>query len=155
MQLKNRHNQTKKRYVPGLSAIIKLCECNYELIIQLLPRLTTECQFAFTLSPANGIEVRVECVVMERSPYTLLIKFEQKPAIPGWVESMTWTVRLYCDARMAEVVSFQEHRYLRPRYDYPNRNMYQADEKAQNNLFLGEWLGYVFQNRQSWHEGLN
>jgi uncharacterized protein YqiB (DUF1249 family) len=29
---------------------------------------------------------------------------------------------------------------LRPRYEYPNRAMYQADEKLQINQFLGELL---------------
>lgn len=52
------------------------------------------------------------------------------------------TVRLYHDARMAEVIGWQRHRYLKARYEYPNRQMYQSDEKAQFNQFLGEWLSH-------------
>jgi len=52
------------------------------------------------------------------------------------------TVRLYHDARMAEVIGWQRHRYLKARYEYPNRHMYHSDEKAQFNLFLSEWLNH-------------
>jgi uncharacterized protein YqiB (DUF1249 family) len=41
---------------------------------------------------------------------------------------------------MAEVVSWNGHWNTRSRYPYPNRKMYQRDEKFQLNRFLGEWL---------------
>ena len=31
---------------------------------------------------------------------------------------------------------------MKVRYEYPNRHMYQSDEKAQFNVFLGEWLSH-------------
>jgi len=51
-------------------------------------------------------------------------------------------VRVYHDARMAEVVSAGASRHLLGRYPYPNQAMYQPDEKSQLNLFLGEWLSH-------------
>lgn len=50
------------------------------------------------------------------------------------------TIRLYHDARMAEVLSSQDVRQIKPRYDYPNTKMHQQDEKQQINQFLNEWL---------------
>jgi hypothetical protein len=50
------------------------------------------------------------------------------------------SIRLYHDARAAEVISSQGIRQVKPRYDYPNTNMHQEDEKQQINQFLNEWL---------------
>ena len=49
-------------------------------------------------------------------------------------------VRLYHDARMAEVISNQDVQQIKPRYDYPNEKMHLPDEKQQVNYFLKEWL---------------
>lgn len=50
------------------------------------------------------------------------------------------SIRLYHDARMAEVISSQDIHQVKPRYDYPNKHMHQQDEKQQINQFLNEWL---------------
>jgi len=50
------------------------------------------------------------------------------------------SIRLYHDAQMAEVISSQNIRQVKPRYDYPNKDMHQQDEKQQINQFLNEWL---------------
>jgi uncharacterized protein len=49
-------------------------------------------------------------------------------------------VRLYHDASLAEVVKCQRYQSFSPRYEYPNVDMHQIDEKAQMNRFLGELL---------------
>jgi len=35
---------------------------------------------------------------------------------------------------------------MAPRYTYPNDNMYQEDEKLQQNRFLSDWLEHCLQN---------
>jgi uncharacterized protein YqiB (DUF1249 family) len=55
------------------------------------------------------------------------------------------SIRLYHDARMAEVISTQDIRQVKPRYDYPNSQMHQQDEKQQTNQFLNEWLHLCLQ----------
>jgi hypothetical protein len=50
------------------------------------------------------------------------------------------SIRLYHDARLAEVLTTQDIRQVKPRYDYPNIQMHQQDEKQQTNQFLNEWL---------------
>ena len=49
-------------------------------------------------------------------------------------------IRVYHDAKTAEVTSYQNHRYFKAVYPVPNQFMYQTDEKEQLNLFLAEWL---------------
>jgi uncharacterized protein YqiB (DUF1249 family) len=51
-------------------------------------------------------------------------------------------VRLYHDAKMAEVISAQNIGSLKPSYQYPNTKMYQKNEKEMVNLFLAEWLQF-------------
>ena len=80
--------------------------------------------------------------VVERSPYTTLIRLSQHPDAP-WNHKARMTVRLYHDARSAEVVEYQVRKhFLRAVYDYPNADMRQPDEKAQINRFLGEYLAH-------------
>lgn len=52
------------------------------------------------------------------------------------------SVRLYHDARVAEVCSTQQIYRFKGRYDYPNKKLHQRDEKHQINQFLAEWLRY-------------
>ena len=54
----------------------------------------------------------------------------------------TVEVRLYHDAAVAEVIACQGHRRIQAYNEYPNRQMYQCDEKAQLNKFLGELLEF-------------
>ena len=55
-------------------------------------------------------------------------------------------VRLYHDARTAEVIEIQKQRRFDPVYKYPNRKMRARDEKVQINKYLGEFLGNCLTN---------
>jgi len=54
-------------------------------------------------------------------------------------------MRLYHDARVAEVISSQDIHHVKPRNDYPNVLMHLPDEKQQINQFLKEWLQLCFE----------
>lgn len=58
----------------------------------------------------------------------------------AYYNSPEMIIRVYHDAKTAEVTSYQNHRYFKAIYPVPNRFMYQCDEKEQLNLFLAEWL---------------
>jgi uncharacterized protein YqiB (DUF1249 family) len=58
-------------------------------------------------------------------------------------------VRLYHDARLAEVISSQGIARLKPRYDYPNEAMHHPDEKWQVNSFLHDWLKMALAHGQA------
>lgn len=122
-----------------LPAHMAECDANYLRLSKLFPEMRTLDRAAMGLE-LNGIRLEIRMEVIERSPYTTLVRLSQHPQVP-WSHRATMTVRLYHDARSAEVVEYQGRRhFLRAAYDYPNVDMRQPDEKAQINRFLGEYL---------------
>jgi uncharacterized protein YqiB (DUF1249 family) len=57
-------------------------------------------------------------------------------------------VRLYHDAKVAEVLSCQRISKLEPSYEYPNLKMHQRNEKQMVNIFLAEWLQFCLQQKK-------
>ncbi|MEZ5511698.1 MAG: DUF1249 domain-containing protein [Gammaproteobacteria bacterium] len=124
------------------------CEINYHRLIRLLPALDDEEEWLFGVEAATDQLRQVSISVVERSKYTTTVAVAQESLLNDWVPKPTLTVRLYHDAQMAEVLAFQRNRHLSGTYDYPNDNMYQRDEKAQQNAFLGEWLEFCLRTGQ-------
>ena len=79
--------------------------------------------------------------VIEACPYTTVLQVRQELGLP-WLPAPKLEVRVYHDARMAEVVGAEQARRLLAIYPYPNQAMHQPDEKNQLNQFLGEWLSH-------------
>ena len=128
-----------KRYNMDLPAHMAECDSNYLRLSKLFPRLK-EVDLATIGVELKGSRFEVRLEVVERSPYTTLVRLTQWPEIP-WSHKATLTIRLYHDARSAEVVEYQGKRhFLKAVYDYPNVDMRHPDEKAQINRFLGEYL---------------
>ena len=126
------------------------CEANYARIMQLLPDMERVDQRHFGIELAGAQPLQFRIVVKERCKYTTMIDISQLPS--GADRSQPWlqdcdatpcfSLRVYHDARMAEVIAYNRHQRLHPSYDYPNDKMYHRDEKAQLNTFLGEWLSH-------------
>jgi len=139
---------------------MSLCANNYFLLLKVQADQTQlDEQRHFFINDYLAYKITVN----EITRYTSLITFEQKAfeqktfeqqafkaedrqqtslehnALPS-VFHPRMTIRLYHDARMAEVISSQDVRQVKPRYDYPNVQMHQQDEKQQINQFLNEWL---------------
>ena len=114
------------------------CDANYLRLMKLFPSLREDDVSDFGVCIGDmQYEVRIE--VQERGPYTTLVRLSQLPEAP-WSTRPALTVRIYHDARSAEVVEYQRGGHFRAVYDYPNTDMRQPDEKAQVNRFLGEFL---------------
>ena len=95
-------------------------------------------RFSIELGESN---VRVIIDVIERSRYTTLLRFTQEAAgIAQQFAPPTMSVRLYHDARSAEVVEVRNENRFKEVYEYPNPKMRARDEKFQVNRFLGEYL---------------
>ena len=130
-----------QKYNMDLPAHMAECDANYLRLNKLFPDMAETDRAAITLE-LNGQRLWVCMEVLERSPYTTLIRLSQHPDAP-WNHRARMTVRLYHDARSAEVVEYQgKKHFLRAVYDYPNKDMRQPDEKAQINRFLGEYLAH-------------
>ncbi len=114
------------------------CDANYLRLKKLFPSLRDVETNSFGVD-INGNVLEIKLEVVERSPYTSLVRLTQLPVAP-WTRKPSITIRMYHDARCAEVVEYQGKRHFRAVYDYPNEDMRQPDEKAQINRFLGEYL---------------
>lgn len=129
----------KESYRVNLPLQMAECEANYLRLMKLLAGANAD-KYAFMVSRGNSAW-RHQLQVVERSRYTTtLLLTQESPYASTWLKMPRLTVRVYHDARLAEVLAWEGHKRLRPRYEYPNSLMYQADEKLQLNLFLGEWL---------------
>jgi len=164
---KQRFVSNRARHTPDLSGFIVRCEANYRLLIKLMPDIQVEDDLVFGLAPLQQTFGYIDIAVTERCKYTTTVTITQTNAVQpallveedngetadvekcskesnpaSWLQAPTMSVRLYHDARMAEVLSYQKQGRFKPSYEYPNQKMFQRDEKAQLNHFLGEWLNY-------------
>ncbi|MBI3771330.1 MAG: DUF1249 domain-containing protein [Gammaproteobacteria bacterium] len=120
---------------------MSIYERNFRRLVTLLPEL----RVAVSSVPASNVGVlRVE--VVERHKYTTLVSLAQP--LPLFLPPLTMTVCIYHDAKVAEVIDYQESGRLRARYDYPNPDMFQVREKRRVNEFLGEWLDFCLLPRR-------
>jgi uncharacterized protein YqiB (DUF1249 family) len=139
-------NATKQNYQPNLVSLMTLCANNYMLLLKVLASKTALRESRhFFISDFLSYNITIK----EVTRYTSVVSFEQEilrtsfKNVPGIVANALhprMTIRLYHDARMAEVLSTQDIRQVKPRYSYPNSQMHQQDEKQQTNQFLNEWL---------------
>jgi uncharacterized protein YqiB (DUF1249 family) len=135
----------KQRYQIDLAADMAECEANYARLARLLP----DCELHSRTFGLGHAEMSI--AVVERCPYTTTLEITQRPQLATAQTLIAkvaacLTVRVYHDARLAEVVEFASRRRVQPRYDYPNPGMHQPDEKSQWNRFLGEWLSHCLQH---------
>ena len=112
-------------------------------MLQLYPDYETANQREFRLP--TGERIRID--VVERCRYTTVLHVCQQGG-EGWLVAPRFDLRMYHDARMVEVISFQSRR-VEARYEYPNNAMYAPDEKAQQNVFLAEWLEHCLEQGQA------
>ncbi|MDE0224012.1 MAG: DUF1249 domain-containing protein [Gammaproteobacteria bacterium] len=146
----------RKRYSIDLNAHMAVCEANYARLMRLMHMLDDRDRSAFAMT-LGEIEPHVTLRVVARYKYTTEVELTQHHAREGVSEEdvseenvseevletapeTTLSVRMYHDAKCAEVIAFQDQRAFRAVYGYPNRQMRHPDEKVQVNRFLGEFL---------------
>lgn len=141
-QLKSPPLADKKPPAVDLPGHLSLCEMNYYRLFRLLPGLRKGREsWAFHAGSATEVErdLHIQVSVTDEAPYTTTLDISQSRADKPEPKIV---VRLYHDAEMAEIVSWDNHRNWFHYYSYPNPKMYQPDEKLALNRFLGEWLTY-------------
>jgi len=142
-----------------------LCEMNFFRMEKLMPAYKNGISSWSYLVGGNGEGdthiVQMEIRVVDRAPYTTTVEITQtSPSLKTngpqessdselsrYIASPKLLVRLYNDVKMAEIISWDAHRNWLPKYEYPNANMYNPDEKLELNRFLGDWL--VFCRKQA------
>jgi len=132
------------RYKVNLERYMADCDANYARLLRLAPKLKSALCRKFSL--ADTTSRGVEIAVVEQTPYTTLLQLSQNESkltlTQQWLGQPTLKIRLYHDAKTAEVVNCDQQKVPWSRYDYPNERMHQQDEKAQWNRFLAELLGH-------------
>ena len=132
------------RYRIDLQRLHAECELNHARLWKIFPAMAGDEERLLALPGLGSAGLRrLQLRVTERSPYTTCLDIVASGQGPAWGLDAVFQVRLYADARMAEVTAFQRQRAAASRYAYPNPAMRQPDEKAQWNFLLGEWLVHV------------
>lgn len=146
----------KERYKVDLPLQMAECETNYARLLKLLANKcwvqTDNPQDHYRFMVARGAQQWLHQLrITERSPYTTTMELSRTAinASSSWLAMPKLTLRMYHDAKLAEVLAWEGHKRLRPRYEYPNQSMYQSDEKYQLNCFLGEWLTLCLEHGHS------
>ena len=118
---------------------MKIYEDNFQRLMLLLPELSGEEKHYKPVEQLDGLHVDV----LERHKYTTVIKLAQRLPLSFLSVAMpSMVVRVYHDAEVAEVLSYQRQYRFKPKYEYPNPEMCQIREKQRVNEFLGEWLDH-------------
>ena len=151
-----------KKYHPRISTLMNLCEVNYMLLGRLLASNNDEEKVGDKRCFFISDFLSYQTEILEVTRYTSLVSISQSlpylettsvkssqqtdnrsNIVDGKFSTLLrpkMTIRLYHDARLAEVISNQDIRQVKPRYDYPNSKMHLPDEKQQISQFLKEWL---------------
>ena len=130
-----------RKYHVNLSELMRVYETNYAKMVSLLPRP----EVIGALASYRVCKQQYQIKVLEITVYTTLVELyliDGNPVYP----LPKLTVRLYHDARVAEVCAIQQLAYIKAKYDYPNGKMLQKDEKHQLNQFLSDWLTFCLKN---------
>ncbi|MBF7071882.1 DUF1249 domain-containing protein [Glaciecola sp. MH2013] len=135
----------RKKYVPHLPSILATCEQNYAYALRLLPDCDSE-SLSYQFQINDSLSYRI--TIIESTRYTSTIEMAQfTKNAPAFLQPLM-EVRLYHDAKVAEVLSCQRISRLEPSYEYPNLNMHQRNEKQMVNIFLAEWLQFCLQQHR-------
>jgi uncharacterized protein len=126
----------RQKYVPTLPDFLALCERNYAQLNRYLAEDSTVGQSSIMQVSAQH-QYRIS--ITELARFTTTLQIELLDAKHDYFRP-NFVVRLYHDAQVAEVLACQQVSRFKARYDYPNMDMLQPDEKRQINLLLRDWL---------------
>ncbi len=132
---------TGKPYHVDLAALMRVYETNYAKLNALIPNQPSVGDIRSYQVEAMTYQLEVR----ELTRYTSLIDVSQCDDTPIF-PLPKMTVRLYHDARVAEVCASEQISRVQARYDYPNKKMMQKDEKFQLNQFLSDWLSFCLKH---------
>ena len=120
-----------------VGALLDLCEENYQLLLTLAPRLPALVGRHRARPAQAGPELFLE--VAEQSRYTTTVRltyYFDEP--PGCAADPNVTLRVYHDARQAEVLDLRQRVLPTARAFTPPG----LSRKWRANLFVSKWLGF-------------
>lgn len=142
--------EVKKRYCPNLASDGAECDVNYIRLCQLMPEMADNDKIEFGIASNYHEPAHIRIEVIERCRYTTIVAmfFSNLNTLTQnqWEGLRAMQIRIYHDLKTAEVVSCDQVRQFKSRYEYPNTGMLHPDEKSQMNHFLGEILSHCLAN---------
>jgi len=137
----------RKNNLAALANMMNVYENNYKQLIQLVPDVDVK---RLILTSANDGLANVQIDVLERCKYTTFLKLTHfLGSNDGMIPHLTMKLRVYHDAKLAEVIDSQNQSQFKAVNDYPNKKMHHTYEKRQINLFFGDWLTHCIKNEYS------
>jgi uncharacterized protein len=112
----------------------QLYETNYYKVLLLFPQLENN-----NLVENKTLKCRdksLQIKLKEQHKYTTVIHLYKLLPINKNMKMVDMVLRLYHDAKLIEVITFQGSKKLKKYENYPNKDMYLRDEKKQLNLHL-------------------
>ena len=119
----------------------QLCESNYQKLFNLIPHLLSVQDHAVGFAEQH---VDLYLDVIEHTPYTRTIKLthcfysDSEPAV---------LIRVYVDARLAEVLSDSARLSVNTVFDDPGLTKEILQYKWRLNLFLQKWLDHCLKSK--------
>ena len=130
----------RRRQVHDLGELMSIYECNYIRLRQLIPDLAAVGGGALSQT-AGALDLHLSISERNRYTTTLTLTYEFADEL-GSFPAPDIQIRIYHDARLAEVISCGRRRGQRDApYDSWRRD-YTLDAKWRINRFLQKWLGY-------------
>lgn len=126
----------KNPYSP-LSDLMAVYERNYAWLQKLFPY--NETRQMYHLHIGDKIKSEIYCEHLPLGPFTSELLLQQEVDASPWLSLPRVKVRLFHDAKMAEVKDYNKKEVQRLIYHQPNPK-FQRYEKEAINRFLGEWL---------------
>ena len=137
-----------RKYVPHLGSMLQVCEHNYARLLRLLPDCDTEnLEYQCDINQVLNYKIKI----VECSRYTSTLEMSQKTSEGHDYLNPMVQIRLYHDAKLAEVLTAQNIGSLQPSYQYPNIKMHQKNEKEMVNIFLAEWLQFCLKHSDQFY----
>ena len=157
----------KRKYRVSLIEDIAERDANYIRLLRLLPGLRTlrdlsrrpQAEFdakqaaadlqghnsIFLLPGRDGNDIIVRIRATEAFRFTTGLEIVQQPGDPDRIVNPAMHLRAYHDVNSAEVLSYQGCRGFKAHSSQPDKGVYEVNEKARINRFLGEWLTHCLQ----------
>lgn len=122
-----------------LRGYISACELNFVRLNKLLPRCANS--HCFDLPAAHGRLATLELTVLERCKYMNVVSIVHRSEQAG-LSDLYFQCRVYFDAKVLEVVSFQQQKTVNLTTAWQHKPNHAHDEKMQQQQFLSECLQF-------------
>jgi len=124
--------------IPDKKPLMVMYEENYQALVRLVPDMGVDTAILSSSRDLPDLHMNV----VERGKYTLTIAFLHVLEDNKIVPDMYLKVKVYNDARVAEVLTYQNKTGFARIYTYPNKKLRYPIEKRRVNQFFSEWLAF-------------